>query len=156
VSATKAEDLVLMPSSLGALALLALNDHVLKGLAPGLLTGKLSDFAGLYFFPFFLLAVAATVVPAAGSPRSLGVVSLLTALVFSCINLSPAASYLYECIVADIWQLFGRARPIRHVADAEDLIALPMVLVAYLVGTCNLSPPSAKAPRSPSPPSPRA
>jgi hypothetical protein len=30
-----------------ALALLALNDHVLKGVGPGWLTGKLSDFAGL-------------------------------------------------------------------------------------------------------------
>jgi hypothetical protein len=39
-----------------ALALLALNDHVLKGVAPSVVTGKLSDFAGL-----FVAAVMATV-----------------------------------------------------------------------------------------------
>ncbi|HET7846788.1 MAG TPA: hypothetical protein VFL72_04790, partial [Acidimicrobiia bacterium] len=35
-----------------AVLTLLINDHVLKGNAPGWLTGKLSDFAGLLFFPF--------------------------------------------------------------------------------------------------------
>jgi hypothetical protein len=40
------------PLSVGATGLLILNDHVLKSAMPGLVTGKLSDFAGLFFFPF--------------------------------------------------------------------------------------------------------
>jgi hypothetical protein len=39
------------PVTIGAVALLVLNDHVLKGWTPGPLTGKLSDIAGLFFFP---------------------------------------------------------------------------------------------------------
>ncbi len=45
---------LLHPVSLASMALLGLNDHVLKGLFPGLITGKLSDFAGLVFFPLVL------------------------------------------------------------------------------------------------------
>ena len=45
------------PASLGAVCCLLVNDHVLKGRAPALLTGKLSDFAGLFFFPL-LMALA--------------------------------------------------------------------------------------------------
>ena len=41
-------DLLIHPAFTGALALLALNDHVLKAAAPGFITGKLSDVAGLF------------------------------------------------------------------------------------------------------------
>src|SRR5438046_3051622 len=44
------------PISLAAIALLLLNDHVLKPLWPSFITGKLSDFAGLYFTPYVVLA----------------------------------------------------------------------------------------------------
>ena len=40
-----------------AVAVLVSNDHVLKQHFPGLITGKLSDFAGLFFFPLFLTDV---------------------------------------------------------------------------------------------------
>lgn len=45
------------PLSLLAVGLLLLNDHLLKHIAPSVLTGKLSDFAGLFFFPFLAAAV---------------------------------------------------------------------------------------------------
>lgn len=45
------------PVPLVAIAVLVVNDHVLKGRAPGLVTGKLSDFAGLVFFPLLLEAL---------------------------------------------------------------------------------------------------
>lgn len=43
---------------LGAAAVLFVNDHALKGagLLPGWLTGKLSDVAGLFVFPIFMVA----------------------------------------------------------------------------------------------------
>jgi len=50
-------DVVLHPLALGALAVWLLNDHVWKAAFPGLLTGKLSDVAGLVFLPLAALAL---------------------------------------------------------------------------------------------------
>jgi hypothetical protein len=47
---------LLHPVPLFALATLILNDHVLKQRYPGWVTGKLSDVAGMVFFPLLLLA----------------------------------------------------------------------------------------------------
>jgi len=46
------------PITLASVALLILNDHVLKRSVPSALTGKLSDFAGLFFFPYLVIALA--------------------------------------------------------------------------------------------------
>ncbi len=45
------------PVILGAVLLTALNDHLLKSLFHNFITGKLSDFTGLFFFPVFLYAL---------------------------------------------------------------------------------------------------
>ncbi len=45
------------PLSLAAIFLLLLNDHILKSAFPSVLTGKLSDFAGLFIFPFLLIVL---------------------------------------------------------------------------------------------------
>jgi len=45
------------PLSLASVAFLVANDHLLKRAYPSVLTGKLSDFAGLFFFPFLLTAL---------------------------------------------------------------------------------------------------
>ena len=45
------------PAPLAAVMLLAFNDHYLKRHHPSFLTGKLSDFAGTFFFPLFLCAL---------------------------------------------------------------------------------------------------
>ena len=42
------------PLSLLSILILLLNDHVFKVISPSWLTGKLSDFAGLFFFPFIV------------------------------------------------------------------------------------------------------
>lgn len=47
------------PLTLISLGVLLLNDHILKTLTPSWLTGKLSDFAGVFFFPFLLAALIA-------------------------------------------------------------------------------------------------
>ena len=44
------------PFVLAALVLTALNDHYFKYKYPGLVTGKISDFTGLFFFPLLLNA----------------------------------------------------------------------------------------------------
>ena len=50
-------DLLVRPSFLAALVLLLLNDHWWKAAWPSFVTGKLSDFAGLYVFAVLLLAL---------------------------------------------------------------------------------------------------
>ncbi len=52
----------LHPLPIAAMAILGINDHILKGSGylPGIITGKLSDFAGLFFFPLFLTALLNT------------------------------------------------------------------------------------------------
>jgi len=132
----------LHPAPLVALVLLGLNDHWLKGadLLPGLVTGKLSDFAGLLFFPLLvtttgnlcLLLLARVGGLAVDFSLSRGKLALgcgATAALFASIKLSPAAA---EWAAACFSQLGFHAQ---IVADPTDLVALPSLLAAYLLGT---------------------
>ena len=53
---------LLHPAFLAALSVLAANDHVLKTAAPGVVTGKLSDIAGLVVLPVLLSVLLARTV----------------------------------------------------------------------------------------------
>lgn len=79
-----------------ALAVLLLNDHLLKGagLLPGWLTGKLSDVAGLYVAPVVLAALI-------GIETRTGawLVALVIGLGFTGLQLSAATKHP----VADPW-----------------------------------------------------
>jgi hypothetical protein len=52
------------PLSIGAVLLLVLNDHLLRHFWPSWWTGKLGDFAWLFFFPFITAAFLAWLLPA--------------------------------------------------------------------------------------------
>lgn len=120
-----ASDLV-HPVPLAAVALLALNDHLLKGsrLLPGAVTGKLSDLAGLFFFPLLCAAALRGISLAArgrdiDDRRSLAAAtSLASALGFAAVKLVPAVNAL----VAATWGVM--------VMDPTDLVALPMTGLA--------------------------
>jgi hypothetical protein len=102
----------------GALVVLVLNDHVLKGsgLLPGVVTGKLSDFAGLVLAPLVLCAIFG-----ARSDRARGVCIALIALPFAAIKLSPwAAGVLAETLSALVLRS-------RIWCDPTDLIALSVL-----------------------------
>ncbi|XYH99011.1 hypothetical protein ACMHYB_04395 [Sorangium sp. So ce1128] len=115
---------LLHPLWLGALALLVLNDHALKGsgLLPGWLTGKLSDFAGLLVAPAVLAALLR-----ASSRRAFLGAHLVTGAVFSAIKLAPEAARAAEGLMA------LTPLPWRITVDPTDLIALPALLVSYRV-----------------------
>jgi tetratricopeptide (TPR) repeat protein len=55
---------LLTPIYLGTVAILVVNDHVLKQAFPGVVTGKLSDFAGLFAFAVFFSVAIRRHVPA--------------------------------------------------------------------------------------------
>lgn len=117
------------PQTLKALALLALNDHVLKGagLLPGWLTGKLSDFTGLYFAPLLLAELWMLARPRPEPfvlVRRVAWAALGLGLLFTGIKTSPDFSQRYETALS----LLGRRA--YNTVDPTDLAALPMLAVA--------------------------
>jgi hypothetical protein len=121
---------------MAAVALLILNDHVLKGAYPGPITGKVSDFAGLIFFPLALQAVtelAAHVFgrDATGDHRVLLVAIAATCVAFAAVKLIPEINSLAELAIG--WLQRADARP-RIALDGTDLIALPALLMAWHIG----------------------
>lgn len=133
---------LLHPVSLAAIALLVVNDHVLKAAWPGLVTGKLSDVAGMVFFPLFLAAVAQQLRPGLPLRRAVAACALLTALVFAAIKLWPLAGDAYRAGLGALqwpfralWALLqGHDVPaLARVAltpDATDVLTIPAVLIA--------------------------
>ena len=103
------------PTFLLAVALLVLNDWVLKGRYGNWWTGKLSDVAGLYAFAVFWAALL---------PRRRDHVFALTAVGFA-IWKSPLSQP-----VLDAWNALG-ILPLRRVIDYGDWLALLVLLPAY-------------------------
>lgn len=132
------------PLALTALALLFVNDHDLKQRWPGWLTGKLSDLAGLVLLPIVLLALLeqfrGRVSPTPWQARACCVVAGLGFVLLEC--WPPASLFFRATLGALQWPLrallAGRAvelRWVRHVADHDDLLALPALLLPWCYGT---------------------
>ncbi len=107
-----------------ALSLLLVNDNLLKGggIAPGWLTGKLSDFAFLIVAPVLCAALLPVALP---GRRALAVLSV--AGLFVVTDLSPAAS---DAVIATAGRLGMRWR---LWPDPTDLIALVVLPIAVRV-----------------------
>lgn len=128
----------LHPVALAALALLVVNDWVLKPRwGPNLLTGKLSDVAGLAAAPVVLTALVGLVLRA---PRALGarvdpfltrrrlaLAVAATGAGFAAIKLSPTAAGWFTAAI-------GLVRPASVALDRTDLLCLPMLAVAWWIG----------------------
>lgn len=132
-------DVFVAPLPLAAVAVLAFNDHLLKGsgVAPGWLTGKLSDFAGLFFFPLFLTAAASLLLRLRRERDGalVAACALATALAFAAVKTLPAADGAYEALFG---ALRGVAR-VDNVRDPTDLLALPMAALAVAYARHRLS-----------------
>ena len=105
-----------------ALSTLILNDHWLKQAHPSWLTGKLSDFSGLFVFVIFLFVILGQRVQ---TIKNLQALHVLVALIFVVWKLAPVEIFTHWLSAAT-----GLAMPNR-VKDATDLIALVMLLVSY-------------------------
>ena len=133
----------LHPLALAAVALLVANDWALKplaapGSAAGLVTGKLSDVAGLAFAPVALSAaiglvlhaaarLGARVDPSLSRRRLIGCVAA-TGAGFAAVKLSPALA----AHVAGWLSHLGR--PAQFYDDWTDLLALPALVAALWIG----------------------
>ncbi len=111
------------------MALLAVNDHWAKAAYGTWFTGKLSDFAGVVFFPLLveLLPVGAGIV---GRRRAV----LITALGFTLVKTLPAATGAWNTLFGAVYQAVGWADGARLICDPTDLIALSaLVLPLFLI-----------------------
>lgn len=105
-----------------ALAVLAINDHVLKGagILPGEITGKLSDLAGMIVAPVVLVALLGLRARAAKAAAF-----AVVALGFATLELSPAAAAAWDRALGAI------GIPSRSWADPSDLVGLAMLPIAW-------------------------
>ncbi|MGJ7030370.1 hypothetical protein [Niabella hirudinis] len=104
------------PAFLLSVLLLLLNDWLLKPVFHNDLTGKLSDFAGLFAFPFFLSALF---------PAKKKMIHIITALLFvwwKSDGSQPFIDALNACSI-----------PVGRVADYTDNIALVSIACSVLV-----------------------
>ncbi len=139
MTATRA---LITPPAMLAIAVLALNDHVLKAQLGGWWTGKLSDVAGLAVFPLLVCAAIEL-----GSGREVGrrgviVAAIATGLAFTAIKLSSAAGALYREGLATLQWPFravvdlvrGEGLPaigrVHLTQDPTDLLALPALAIS--------------------------
>jgi hypothetical protein len=146
-----AGDGMLHPVVIGAVAMLIANDQFLKSVAPGVVTGKLSDVAGLLFFPLLIVAAVEIVAALRGrwrqpSDRVAVAAVVATGLVFAAVKLFPAAEGVYELLLGIIqWPfqtaaalLAGRAAgppvAVELSRDPTDLVALAALWVPFHLG----------------------
>lgn len=116
------------PLPIGALALLVINDHLLKAAWPGLVTGKLSDFAGLIVAPLLLTELLLLLRVPSGKALVIGV--LVVGAAFALIKTLAPASALYVAFSSGLLLPFGRAAA--NARDPTDLVALVVLPPLYL------------------------
>lgn len=145
-------DFLLDPVSLIAIAVLILNDWYVKQHWPGFISGKLSDLAGLIFFPLLLVALAELAVmvlrrPWRATRTTFVIMSLVVAAAFAATKAIEPVRDLDEVVLGWLrWLPIAAYRaavnaptgsPVRHevVADLTDLLAVPCVLAAIWIGS---------------------
>lgn len=129
----------LHPITLAAVALLVVNDWILKSrFGPSVVTGKLSDVAGLAFAPVVLSAAIGLVLHVAARlgarvDPSLTLRRLIACIVatgagFAAVKLSPA-------IATQVGGVLGQlGRPAAFYDDWTDLLTLPALGIALWIG----------------------
>jgi hypothetical protein len=152
---------LLHPVTLTALALWAINDHLLKGWAPALLAGKLSDLAGLAVCPTVLLGILEWCAPERVQRqwRTLLIVSCtVIGLLVAGLELSKpvqlayqhalgGAQFLARSLLAWLCRVHAPAFvPVSTTPDLTDLLTLPALAIpCWLV-------PHTQLPRGSAPP----
>lgn len=137
---------LLHPIPIVAIAVLALNDQVLKEAFPGFVTGKLSDVAGMAFFPLLLQAGVEVVQDRQGgwapSRKTLWIATVSTGLYFGGIQVLEPLADSYRYGLAALQWPFHALRagawvdlaPVHLVMDPTDLFTLPALGLALWAG----------------------
>ncbi|WP_146074922.1 hypothetical protein [Micromonospora chalcea] len=112
------------PGTVLSLIVLVLNDHVFKAAFPGLVTGKLSDVAGLVLAPPLVAVLVTLVVPRFRSRSVAGFALALVGLGFAVVKVDEQAA----AAASQMWSVVSGPSLIR--ADPTDLLTLPALAVA--------------------------
>lgn len=146
-------DLLLHPIAIAAMATVIVNDRVLKPRVPSELTGKLSDVAGLVFFPLFVVAIIEAGRRVGGgerwtlTPRAVVAASISIGVVFVLIKTWSPASESYRQLMGVVMWPFDAAATLAQgdgvpgiervalVEDRTDLLALPALFVPWWIAS---------------------
>ncbi len=125
-----ATEFFIQPLPVMAVIVLFVNDHFLKARFHNAVTGKLSDFAGLFFFPLFALSLIFLIGGLLRQKWQLGTVNLLLAILlthfsFVLIKLWEPATSIYVIVHS---ALGVNSQVVR---DPTDLWALLMAPLTY-------------------------
>jgi hypothetical protein len=146
----KRGELLQHPLYLSGLFALLVNDHYLKRVHPGLVSGRLSDFAGLCVFPALLVSLLELAHLVSSDERARGfsacTCGLLSAVVFTLVETWNPATHAYRVAfgaLRSIPTLIGSAlsgQPLvielaSQTPDRGDLWALPCAFTAALLCT---------------------
>ena len=132
------------PFPLAAVALLAVNDHLLKAAFHNTLTGKLSDIAGCFFLPLYVSALL-SLVPRLSLRARLYAGAAVTTVLFASVSVSRVAADAVCRWIQVLSAPLGYP-VLRIAADPTDLICLPLVAVAVAYGLSRREPPCAASP----------
>ena len=118
------------PATWLSIALLLVNDHILKVVCPSWITGKLSDFAGLFFFPFILAAGLSFLLSKYNVPSvKVGQIAFgFVGIWFILLKTIPSMNIL----TTDLSSLL-LGSPTKFVMDPTDLIALLAMVPAWMI-----------------------
>ena len=100
--------------TIAAIVILFINDQYLKYAYPSWLTGKLSDFAGLIFFPILFEPLVKS--------RKWSVI--ITGIGFASVKLTTVGNGFYNQIYQGFFDILGWGQQVPLVMDASDCIAL--------------------------------
>lgn len=144
-------DLLLHPVAIMALVLVIFNDRVLKVDYPSELSGKLSDFAGLVYFPLFAVAAVEALRWLVRrnrwelTSRAVVNVAVVTGLIFVAIKVWYPAGEAYRSVMGAVMYPISLAgnlvrgdgvpelARVALVADRFDLLAIPVLLLPVWV-----------------------
>ncbi|MFF5228978.1 hypothetical protein [Dactylosporangium sp. NPDC000521] len=121
------------PVSAVAVLVLLVNDRLLKAAAPGVVTGKLSDVAGLVFAPALVAAVCCLLVPRLPARWAAAGSTVLVGAAFAVVKAVPGGAD----VASAAWSVI---RPSTILADPTDLLALPALGIAWWVRGRTLTP----------------
>ena len=110
------------PATWLSIVMLVVNDHILKVVCPSWLTGKLSDIAGLFFFPL-IVATSLSFLLSKYKVTSIRIGQIAFAFVgiwFILLKTFPLVNFLTTSLITSL--LIGF--PAKFVMDPTDLIAL--------------------------------
>ncbi|TSD45235.1 hypothetical protein FFI94_003075 [Rhodococcus sp. KBS0724] len=134
-------DLLLSPWALVSVAIILINDHVLKDAFGNTLTGKLSDIAGVFLFPLLLLSVLEVLRRSLVGRAAIAWSIAVTGIGFAAVKMVAPVGDAYEWVIGFLRWAAGGFRgdilPILVFRDPSDLWVLPILFASYLVITHN-------------------